>query len=249
MAQFTGSAGTQASVGSFVALIGPSGAGKTELLQYLTAQAIGVRQVTCTTRPPRDGEKEGVDYYFLSHADFEAKKKADFFLEWELVHGKYFYGTPKQPVIEALEAGHNVLIAIDIKGFRKLRQHSHPLIKKTLAGFFIRAGLETIRNRIIRRPGPNGPIGEDELRRRLATAETELLCQDECNVVIDNNRDGTFYFDAACVCLASAIRFQRRKMSHPPESRRWFKLDWQPRGSALPPATTVAVSATATASA
>lgn len=99
----------------------PSGAGKTTLCRRLLGEFEGMTySVSCTTRPPRAGEKDGRDYIFLSEEEFRRRVDAGEFLEHATVHG-YRYGTLRSTVEDALGAGHDVLMDIDVQGAASLR--------------------------------------------------------------------------------------------------------------------------------
>jgi len=101
----------------------PSGAGKTTLLSRLRAEFPGLRySVSCTTRTPRPGERDGMDYHFLDRDEFLSRREAGYFAEWAEVHGN-LYGTPLQAVLDNLDAGHDVLFDIDVQGAAQLRQN------------------------------------------------------------------------------------------------------------------------------
>ena len=93
----------------------PSGTGKTTLCENLRATPDFIYSVSCTTRPPRPGEVDGVDYHFLGREDFLRRIERGEMLEHALVHGNY-YGTLKATVKEALEQGTDVLLDIDVQG-------------------------------------------------------------------------------------------------------------------------------------
>ena len=101
----------------------PSGGGKSTLLRLLADNPDFVYSVSCTTRKPRPGEENGRDYHFLSVAEFERKVKAEDFLEYAKVHGNY-YGTLKQNVLDGLDAGHDILIDVDIQGAAQIRSNA-----------------------------------------------------------------------------------------------------------------------------
>jgi len=104
-------------VGGFpVVVSSPSGAGKTTLVNSLVKKVPGLRRVvTCTSRPPRPGEKNGRDYHFLSPAEFERSIKAGKMVEWANVHGRY-YGIAKKSLDEVVSAGENPVLVIDVQG-------------------------------------------------------------------------------------------------------------------------------------
>ncbi len=100
----------------------PSGAGKSTLTQRLTAEFPALSfSVSCTTRPPREGEVDGRDYHFLDRDAFIARREAGGFAEWAEVHGN-FYGTPKGEVVDTLGQGVDTIFEIDVQGAAQLRQ-------------------------------------------------------------------------------------------------------------------------------
>ncbi len=150
----------------------PSGAGKTTLCTALRQKPDFVYSVSCTTRKPRLGEIEGEDYYFLSQEDFAEKIKANAFLEYAEVHGN-FYGTLKQPVLEQLERGIDVLIDIDTRGAVAIRSNQDAVIQHALADVFIMPpDLEELRRRLERR----GTENAQEVEIRLVNAAREMEC-------------------------------------------------------------------------
>lgn len=103
----------------------PSGGGKTTLCQHLLqANPNTVRAVTCTTRAPREGEKDGVDYYFLDAADFLKRVQAGNFLEHATVYGNS-YGTLKSEVLGKLRQGRDVLLNVDVQGAATIKQKAN----------------------------------------------------------------------------------------------------------------------------
>ena len=101
---------------------GPSGAGKGTICKALVERFPGIElSVSATTRAPREGEVDGVNYYFLDKETFEERIAVGGFLEYAEVYGNY-YGTPKQKVLNKLEAGVDVLLEIDIQGAKKVRE-------------------------------------------------------------------------------------------------------------------------------
>lgn len=107
--------------GSALVLSAPSGAGKSTLCQMLRSEfpSFGY-SVSCTTRPIRAGETDGIDYFFLNRADFEKMRLAGEFAEWAKVHGN-FYGTPLAPVRTMLKNGIDCLFDIDVQGAAQLK--------------------------------------------------------------------------------------------------------------------------------
>jgi guanylate kinase len=106
--------------GLLLIISSPSGAGKTSLSRRLVADHADLElSISATTRAPRPGEEHGREYFFVSDAEFEAMVARDEFLEWANVHG-YRYGTPRAPVVAALEAGKDVLFDIDWQGAEQI---------------------------------------------------------------------------------------------------------------------------------
>lgn len=106
--------------GILVVLSGPTGVGKTTVAQRLLAKGGYSRSISVTTRSPRAGEVDGEDYHFISMDEFERLRDAGELLEYEEVHGN-FYGTPKQPLREALKAHRAFLLVIDVNGGYQIR--------------------------------------------------------------------------------------------------------------------------------
>lgn len=147
----------------------PSGAGKSTLLNSLRQTPGFVYSISCTTRAPRPGEAEGEDYYFLSKAEFEARIARDEFIEFASVHGNY-YGTLRQPVMENLEAGVDVLIDIDVQGAQRIRENDGA-IRIGLADIFIMPpSLAELRRRLLKR----GTETPEQIETRLSNAASEM---------------------------------------------------------------------------
>ena len=108
--------------GKLFILSGPSGAGKGTICKALLAETGLELSVSMTTRNPRAGETEGESYYFVSKEEFLRKIEASGFLEYAEVYGN-FYGTPKQPVIDKLSAGTDVVLEIDMQGALKVKEN------------------------------------------------------------------------------------------------------------------------------
>ena len=136
----------------------PSGAGKTTLCDALRQTPDFVYSVSYTTRPPRTGEIEGEDYRFLSETDFLARVSAGEFLEHAKVH-EHYYGTLRQPLIDNLKKGVDVLIDIDTQGAAAIRNCGDSFVNESLADVFIM------------------PPNLEELRRRLTKRRTETAAQ------------------------------------------------------------------------
>jgi len=148
----------------------PSGTGKTTLCTSVRQTPDLVYSVSCTTRPIRTGEKDGVDYFFLTPSEFAKKMKEGEMLETADVYG-HLYGTPKGPVLEHLAAGRDVLLDIDVQGARQVRSNQDAKIKEALADIFIMPpDLEELKRRLEGR----GTEDAQQIAKRIKAADTEM---------------------------------------------------------------------------
>jgi guanylate kinase len=152
----------------------PSGGGKTTLVrQLLRARRSMVRAVTCTTRLPRAGEKNGVDYYFLKAEDFLKRVQAGNFLEHATVFGNS-YGLLKSELLDKLRAGKDVLLNVDVQGAATIREKAknEPELKDALVSIFLTpTSLVEIERRLKKRAA-DAPA---EILKRLAGARHEIV--------------------------------------------------------------------------
>jgi guanylate kinase len=148
----------------------PSGTGKTTLCTSVRQTPDLVYSVSCTTRPIRTGEKDGVDYFFLTPSEFAKKMKEGEMLETADVYG-HLYGTPKGPVLEHLAAGRDVLLDIDVQGARQVRSNQDAKIKEALADIFIMPpDLEELKRRLEGR----GTENAQQIAKRIKAADAEM---------------------------------------------------------------------------
>jgi guanylate kinase len=173
----------------------PSGAGKTTVSHGLLAATPGLeRAITCTTRPPRGGERDGVDYHFLTAEDFARRVAAGEFLEHATVYGRS-YGTLKAEVISRLRAGRDVLLSVDVQGAASIRAAAaaDPELRAALVTAFLAPpSLDELRRRLTGR-GEDAP---EVIARRLAEAEAELAHAERFDHVV---RSGTMAEDLAAM--------------------------------------------------
>src|SRR3954465_15161072 len=156
-----------------IVISAPSGGGKTTLCQQLLkARPAMVRAITCTTREPRPGEKEGVDYYFLDAGTFLRRVQAGHFLEHATVYGNS-YGTLKGEVLGKLRQGKDVLLNVDVQGAATIRQKAEEdlELKRALVSVFLTPpSLEVLEERL-RKRGTDSPA---MVQKRLGVARQEL---------------------------------------------------------------------------
>ena len=115
---------------------GPSGSGKSTLCRRLESEGEAEFSVSCTTRDPREGEKDGSEYHFLSREDFERRIAAGDFIEHAEVHGN-FYGTLRSEVADRLADGIDVVMDIDVQGAAQVRASTDAVIRPALVDLFV----------------------------------------------------------------------------------------------------------------
>ncbi len=169
---------TVGSPGQLTVLTGPSGVGKGTLVKALLERHPELwLSVSATTRAPREGELDGVHYFFLSAEDFAQQVKGDGFLEWATFAGNC-YGTPRAAVEQRLAEGQPVLLEIEVEGARQVRR-SFPV---GLQIFVAPPSFEELE----RRSRGRGTEAEEAIQRRLARAREELAAAPEFDAVLVN---------------------------------------------------------------
>ncbi len=166
--------------GAILVLSGPSGAGKSTIINN-ASENIGEYyfSISTTTRKPREGEKNGVDYYFVTHEEFEEGIKAGEFLEYATVHGNY-YGTSLKPVNDALSQGKLVIFDIDIQGHRLVRAKMGDFVT---SAFITPPTLRELEKRLYARATDDTSI----IERRVENAKEEIKAIGEFDFVIIND--------------------------------------------------------------
>src|SRR5712664_2744581 len=152
--------------GLLFVITAPSGAGKTSLIDALTREDPSLKfSVSYTTRAPRPGEKDGVDYHFVDDATFLAMRSRGEFLESAEVHG-YRYGTSRKVILEALERGDDLILEIDWQGAQQVRK----LYPESIGIFIKPPSIAELEHRLRAR----GQDSESVIRRRMENAREEL---------------------------------------------------------------------------
>lgn len=157
--------------GLLLVLSGPAGAGKSTVLRTVVESDPALRfSVSCTTRPAREDEVDGIDYHFLSDDEFAGKLEAGEFLEHAGVH-KWRYGTLRASVVDLIEEGVDVIMDIDVQGAEQIRACSEPLISRTHVDIFM---MPADTAELERRLRARGSEDEETFRLRMKNALAEL---------------------------------------------------------------------------
>jgi guanylate kinase len=169
---------------TLLVISGPAGVGKTTICDRLLREFGSniSRVVTTTTRRPREGEKEGEDYFFKSVQEFHELLENEAFLENEIIHGNY-YGTRKKTVFEKIEKKQNILINIDVKGAGSLRKEIYTYKNfdgKMITIFLKPKSLEVLRKRLSMRATDT----KSDIETRLETAKQELTLAESFDYII-----------------------------------------------------------------
>jgi guanylate kinase len=187
-------------IGSILVVSGPSGSGKTSLARSV-CEELGDKayfSISTTTRPMRPGEKDGVDYFFVTKEEFLKDIDEGYFLEWAEVHGN-FYGTSKRQIDKALSEGKIVFLDIDVQGHENVRK-AYPNITTSV---FVTTKNEKI---LIERLKKRGTETEESLKIRLINAYNEMKKIDEYDYLLINDdfEEAKEYLRA--VAIASLIK-------------------------------------------
>ncbi len=183
-------------------LSSPSGAGKTTLARALLGSAAGLaHSISVTTRPPRPGEAEGVDYFFVTRDRFESAREAGELIEWAEVFGN-LYGTPAQPVMRALAEGRDILFDIDWQGAAQI---ASLLPGDTARVFILPPSAEELSRRIYAR----GTDARDVIENRMKAAANEISHWEEYDyVVVNTNVEDSL---SALQAILQAERLKRHR--------------------------------------
>ena len=191
--------------GLLIVISGPSGAGKGTICKsFLERNPEVAISVSATTRSPRKGAVEGVNYYFMSKEEFKGKIEDNDFLEYAEVYDN-FYGTPKSNVEELLEGGKDVILEIDIQGALKVKENT----EEGVFIFILPPSMEELKARIIKR----GSETPESLMKRFKSAYKEINFISRYNYAVVNDEVETAVEKLEAIISAEKCRVDRIKQS------------------------------------
>lgn len=183
-------------------LSAPSGAGKSAVLEEVMKNTPGLElSVSVTTRPPRPGEVEGVDYYFMPREEFEKRIGKNEFLEFAVVHDN-LYGTLKSELDRHLRSGNDLVLELDVQGMRNIRQ----FVKQMVSVFLMPPSPDELKNRLRKR----GTETEEALALRLRNAEREIAARGEFDYIVVNEQVVDAAADLRAILRAEHCRTHRQ---------------------------------------
>jgi len=189
--------------GLLLIISGPAGVGKGTLCQVLCRENRRLHySVSLTTRSPRPGERDGVNYFFVSEDDFMAQRNRGQLLEWANVHGNY-YGTPARMVEQLRKEGRDVILEIDTQGARQIRRNT----KDGVFVFLLPPTMQDLLKRIHKR-GADAP---DAIKRRFASAFRELEELENYDYLVINNEIEAAVLDIKAIITAEKCRVSRHQ--------------------------------------
>ncbi len=194
-----------ARTGILLLVSGPSGSGKTTLCRRLANEQEAVYSTSCTTRPAREGERNGHDYHFLTRESFQQKVDAGDFLEHAEVHGN-FYGTLKSEVLDQISSGIDVVMDIDVQGADQVRDCTDAAIQSALVDLFVMPPTEQeLRKRLTGR----GTDTEDVIALRMKNALGEIEYWPKYNYRLLSGTHEQDYYQFKSLLVAERLRVSR----------------------------------------
>lgn len=189
--------------GLMLVLSSPSGAGKSSIARNLLEKAGGLElSVSVTTRARRGSEIDGIHYHFLSARDFERMRDDDLLLEWAEVHGNY-YGTPREPVEQAMSEGRDMLFDIDWQGAEQLAEKMRTDV---VSVFVLPPSMAELKDRLHRRAEDDDEV----IAKRLKNAVQEIEHWRDYDFIVVNHDLNEAYEDVRAIVKAERLRRNRR---------------------------------------
>ncbi len=199
--------------GAILILSGPSGCGKSTLLKNVYKDISDYYfSISTTTRDPREGEKDGVDYLFTTKEEFEEDIKNGHFLEWAEVHGNY-YGTSLKPIKKALEKGKLVIFDIDVQGHEIVRKKLNDIVTSV---FITTPTLDILEDRLTSR----NTDSKDVINKRLDNARHEIKSFNKYDYFIIN--DNLEKASKELVAIANITRIKARLFNRDEIVEKWL---------------------------
>ena len=185
--------------GNILVISGPSGSGKSSLMkEVLKEMEDSYFSISTTTREPREGEIDGLNYHFVSREEFENDIEEGYFLEWAKVHDNY-YGTSLKPILKELHAGKLVIFDIDVQGHKIAQEKFGNLITSV---FITTPDQKSLRERLIHR----GTDKYEVIEKRLANAVSEMTRMKEYNYLLINDDFHSTLIDLKAIAYASRLK-------------------------------------------
>ena len=189
--------------GALVIISAPSGTGKSTACRKLLQRRKDLRySVSCTTRAPRPGEKHGRHYQFLGAEDFKRRIRRHEFLEWAMVHGRY-YGTPRHFIESSIKEGRWVLLAIDVQGAAAIRRK----LPESVLVFLLPPSWEELQQRLAGRHEDS-----QSAATRLGNARAELEAAKRYDYVVVNDELEAAVSQIECIITAESLKTSRREI-------------------------------------
>lgn len=189
--------------GILIVISGPSCAGKGTVCRIVRAHNPSIKlSISETTREPRQGEKDGVDYFFVSKENFEGGIAAHKYLEYAKVY-KNYYGTPKDYVEKLLNSGYDVILEIDIQGAANVRKNN----KEGIYIFVAPPSMQELRRRIVAR----GTESEEQMELRLGCAAEEMTNAGDYSYIVINEDKDVAARQVEAIIKAEKCRTERLK--------------------------------------
>tara|TARA_B100001248_G_scaffold41035_1_gene26303 strand:- start:31 stop:579 length:549 start_codon:yes stop_codon:yes gene_type:complete len=169
-------------VKNFIIISAPSGSGKTSICKRILIQDKSIEfSVSCTTRARRSQEKNGIDYIFLNQDEFIKKINNKEFVEWEKIHGNFYYGTLKKTLDYAINTNKKLLLELDVKGAKKIMEN-YP---RNYLSIFIEP---PSKDELFKRLKDRGADSINTIEKRMERFESEMMYKIHFNYVIVNNK-------------------------------------------------------------
>ena len=201
--------------GLLVVLSAPAGCGKDTVLAEVKKSDQNVKQsISMTTRLPREGEQDGVDYYFTSVADFENKISENGFLEY-VKYGVNYYGTPKKAIEEMVDSGKTVILKIEVEGAGNVRK----IYPDAVSIFIMPPSFTELSRRLKNR----GTETEEDICRRLKIAEDEMQRANEYNYIVINDDLSVCVNDVLSIIKAERLKYSNMQEKIEEIINNWFE--------------------------